>query len=171
MAHPPVVVVDKHDRVIGAEMLDIVWKKGLYHRIVRIMAVDEDGNILLQRRAAHMRLYPNCWDHSAAGHVDDGNSYDEAAEREVAEEIGVTGVALEPVASYPTNGEFEGRILHRFNRLYRVHLKKSTKFHIEEDEVGEVRWFSPAELHDLVHNHPEQCTPDLVQVATEYFGA
>jgi isopentenyldiphosphate isomerase len=50
-------------------------------------------------------------------------------------------------------------------------MPRSTKIVTQEDEVGEARWFTPQELHDLVRNHPDQCTPDLVQVATEYFGA
>jgi len=171
MAHPPVVIVDEHDNVIGAAPLAEAWEKGLCHRIVRIMALDEQGNILLQRRAPHMNLYPDRWDHSAAGHVDEGDEYEDAAKREMQEEIGIAGVPLEEIASYPTNGTYKGRILHRFNKLYKAHVPRNSNIVTQEDEVGEVRWFTPQELHNLVRNHAEQCTPDLVQVAMEYFGA
>src|SRR6185369_12199563 len=97
MAHPPVVVVDEHDREIGAAMLAEVWEKGLYHRIVHVIAEDEQGRVLLQHRAANARLWPNCWDHSAGGHVDEGYTYKQAAKAEVAEELGLHDVALEEI--------------------------------------------------------------------------
>ena len=88
MAYPPVIVVDEHDQEIGLEMLSVVWDKGLYHRVARIMVEDAAGRVLLQRRSRNMKLYPGRWDNSAAGHVDEGMGYDSAARQEVAENWG-----------------------------------------------------------------------------------
>lgn len=60
--YPPVVVVDKNDNEIGTAPLAEVWRKGLYHRIVSVFLVDDDGRMLLQRRAPGVRIYPNAWD-------------------------------------------------------------------------------------------------------------
>ena len=171
MAHPPVVIVDEQDNVVGAEMVDVAWKKGLYHRIVRIMVEDEQGRILLQKRTANMDLYPNCWDHSAAGHVDEGDGYEIAAKRELHEELGLGTAPLEEIATYRTNGEYRGRVLNRFNRLYRARVPADTQFQVEPDEVSEVRWFTLAEIRQLLAEHPEQCTDGLTQVIGEYYSA
>jgi 16S rRNA (adenine1518-N6/adenine1519-N6)-dimethyltransferase len=163
MAYPPVVVVDEHDSVVGKEMLAKVWEKGLYHRIAYVIVEDESGRVLLQRRSANMQLFPNRWDDSAAGHVDDGDTYESAAKREAEEELGLTGVTLEEVITYRTNDEFEGRKLNRFNRVYRARVPSDTQFHAPEDEVSELRWFTLDEVRKLWAEHPEQLTDGLMR--------
>lgn len=171
MAHMPVVVVDENDEVIGAEMLPMVWKHGLYHRIVRIMAEDESGRILLQKRSPNMNTLPGLWDHSAAGHVDEGDDYLDAALRELSEELGVSGVELEEIDSYRTNINYIGRILNRFNKLYRVRIPADTKFTLQPEEVAEVKWFTPAEVRKLLADSPDLCTDGLTYAMSKHYGA
>jgi len=171
MAYPPVVIVDEHDSVIGAEMLAKVWKEGLYHRIVYITVVDEHDRILLQCRSANMELFPNCWDDSAAGHVDEGDTYETAAVREVEEELGLSNIKLEEIATYRTNEEYKGRKLNRFNRLYRARVPASTRFQAPEDEVSELRWFTFDEIRQLAAEHPERITVGLMQNLEYYYPA
>lgn len=169
MVHKPVVIVDDDDNVVGAAELEKVWREGLKHRIVRTMVEDEDGRVLLQKRSRHMELYPDCWDHSAAGHVDDGDTYEQAAQRELQEELGISGFPLKEIASYPTNGEFKGRKLNRFNKLYVAVVPKDQHFAFDEHEVGEVRWFTKAEIRTLMQEHPEQVTDGLVQIFGKHY--
>lgn len=63
--YPPVVVVDENDNEIGSAPLAEVWKKGLYHRIVSVFVQDDKGRMLLQKRGADAKIYPNCWDQAA----------------------------------------------------------------------------------------------------------
>lgn len=169
--HPPVVVVDEVDKVVGAAPLKEVWREGYYHRIVRIMVEDDRGRVLLQKRSANMDLYPNCWDHSAAGHVDEGETYEQAAARELQEELGIELAAsqLAEVAHYQTTGEFKGRILRRFNKLYRVNVPVEQHFRVEKYEVAEVGWFTITEAKKLAAQHPDQATEGLAFVLGEYY--
>lgn len=169
MTHPPVVIVDEHDTVIGSDNLANVWKKGLYHRIVHIMVEDKQGRILLQKRASAMELYPDCWDHSASGHVDEGETYDQAAARELNEEVGLEGLPLKAIASYQTEDTYQGRILNRFNRVYRVRLPKDILIHLELKEVSETRWFTLDDARRLIKDHPEQVTDGLLRVIKDYY--
>jgi 16S rRNA (adenine1518-N6/adenine1519-N6)-dimethyltransferase len=169
MAYPPVAIVDEQDKVIGAEMLAVAWEKGLYHRIVCIMVEDEQGRILLQKRATTMVLHPNYWDNSAAGHVDEGDSYEQAAQQELQEELGIENAALQEIATYRTNEAYEGRILNRFNRLYRARIAADRPIRVETEEVSEARWFTLAEIKQLIHEHPGQVTEGLQQVIREHY--
>ena len=165
----PILVVDEHDRPVRVAKSEEVWEKGLLHRIVRVMAEDKQGRILLQKRSAHVDLFPNTWDHSAAGHVDENETYEQAAQRETEEEIGIKDVVLEEVASWPTYDVVNGRILNRFNRLYRARIDDDQSLALQEAEVSEVKWFTLAEIDKLIKNDPDQLTPGLIQVIQDYY--
>jgi isopentenyldiphosphate isomerase len=169
VAYPPVVIVDEKDEVVGAEMLPVAWERGLYHRIVAVMVEDEAGRILLQHRSPNMVLYPDMWDNSAAGHVDEGFTYETAALQELEEELGISGFKLEEIATYRSNERYGGRILNRFNRVYRVRVPADTAFRVEPEEVSEVRWFTPAELRALIAEHPQKVAEGLAQIMGQYY--
>jgi isopentenyldiphosphate isomerase len=169
MAYLPVQVVDEDDKVIGSAPLEDVWRTGQIHRIVRIMVEDEAGRILLQKRSAHVGLFPLCWDHSAAGHVDEGDTYETAVKRELQEELGIAGVPLKEIAHYRTDHTVDGHRLNRFNKLYKTVVKADQSLHIDEHEVAEARWFTLNDIEKLIHDHPNQVTEGLVQAMKDYY--
>lgn len=169
MTYPPVIIVDKDDQAIGLEMLAEVWKKGLRHRIVRIMAEDTEGRILLQRRSPNMTIFPGCWDNSAAGHVDEGMSYLKAAVQEVSEELGIADPGLVEVGKYYAESRTGERQMNNFSMVYRLALTDAVIL-FEPDEVSEVRWVTKRELLALVREHPEQCTHGLCQVVERFYN-
>lgn len=83
-----VIVVDENDQVVGTMDKAEAHRTGVLHRIAVVYVENPAGQILVQVRS-NGRL-----DHSAAGHVDVGESYLEAAQRELHEELGVSGVEL-----------------------------------------------------------------------------
>jgi 16S rRNA (adenine1518-N6/adenine1519-N6)-dimethyltransferase len=82
-------VVDAQDQVIGSERRDTVHVNNLRHRAVHVWIFNERGELFLQKRSPWKQIHPDLWCSSAAGHVDSGESYEEAAHRELGEEIGV----------------------------------------------------------------------------------
>jgi uridine kinase len=58
--------------------------------------------ILLGKRAAHRRSYPNCWD-VIGGKIEDGEAVDVALARELGEELGITPVDYASVGSIEDN--------------------------------------------------------------------
>jgi isopentenyldiphosphate isomerase len=80
--HPAeyIIEVDDQDNVIGPIDRKIARRDGIRHRIVRIILINPDGQILLQQRAASRIDNPLKWDWSAAGHVGDGESYFDAGD-------------------------------------------------------------------------------------------
>lgn len=66
-----------------------VHKHGWFHQTVHVWFYTGDGKILLQKRAAVKKVFPNHWDVSVAGHIGAGEKTIAAAIRETAEEIGI----------------------------------------------------------------------------------
>ena len=88
-------VVDECDRVLRAEPRDLVHVNNLLHRAVHMLIFNSQGDLLLQKRSIWKDRNPGRWDASAAGHVDSGETYSEAARREIGEELGIEPPSLE----------------------------------------------------------------------------
>lgn len=170
--YPPVVVVDENDTEIGAAMLAEAWEKGLYHRIVSVFVLDDQGRMLLQLRSSQVGIYPNCWDQAAGGHVDEGYSYDRAATMELAEELGLLDVHLETLGTFRSNEKFEdGRILNRFERVYVARVSHDVVLKPAPEEVSKLQWFTPSELKAQLSRHHAKFTPGLLHGLRTYFPA
>lgn len=63
---------------------------GLYHTVVHICIFNTKGEMLIQQRQPFKEGWSNLWDISVGGSVVAGESSQTGAERELAEELGVT---------------------------------------------------------------------------------
>jgi len=169
MSDIPILIVDAHDNPIGSAPKQQAWAEGLIHRIVRVMLEDEHGNILLQHRDPSKELYPDRWDNSTAGHVDEGEDYDTAASRELAEEVGISGLPLTAIGSYYNETEWHGRKMYNFVKVYTTRISSATPMKLEAGKVDEVRWFTKEDAKRLAAEHPDHCTDGLVHVLTKFY--
>ena len=99
----PIPKINEQDEVIGETTIEEAVVNGWPRRVSRVFVFDESGNILLQKRSQTMLSYPGLWDQSAAGHVDIGEAYKDAAKRELYEELGLE-LNLVEVATSHRNG-------------------------------------------------------------------
>jgi 16S rRNA (adenine1518-N6/adenine1519-N6)-dimethyltransferase len=164
----PIQTVDEHDRPVGTATKQEAWEKGLAHRIVRIMLHDKQGRVLLQHRSPTKDIFPDCWDNSAAGHVDAGEDYLAAAIREVEEELGLTGVELTEIGYYRTDETWKGHRFNRFTRCYRGKIDQTPQ-KLEAGKVDDVRWFTVDDVRRLIKNHPDKVSDGLLQVFARYY--
>ncbi|MFE5857216.1 NUDIX hydrolase [Streptomyces sp. NPDC056500] len=81
--------VDEYDRVLGIVERDEAVRMNRLHRIAATICRDQAGRILVLRRAETLSRFPGHYDGMVGGAVDVGESYEEAAVRELAEELGV----------------------------------------------------------------------------------
>ncbi|MFB4394105.1 MULTISPECIES: NUDIX hydrolase [unclassified Pseudomonas] len=86
--------VDEHDNVLGELPRAELRERGLIGRCTFILLFNGAGQLCVHRRTLSKALYPGYWDVAAGGMVGAGESYDHSAARELAEELGVSGVAL-----------------------------------------------------------------------------
>lgn len=145
--------VDENDTPIGGVSRKDAKHNGNRYRIIRIIIEDEFGNTLIQKRTPNKDTYPNCWDNSAAGHVDVGESYIDTARREMAEEIGIRdeNLELEKVDYFYSEATTpNGLHLNRFTTVYKAKLPHATQFTPQPEEVSEIKWASIDEVRSLV---------------------
>lgn len=90
-----VLIVDRDDNVIDRVARHVMRSRRLLHRVTYIFVYHSDGRLLVQKRTRTKDLYPGYYDLAAGGVVCAGESYDESAQREAREELGIDGRPLE----------------------------------------------------------------------------
>ncbi len=143
-------VVDDANVVIGQQPRGVVHRDRLKHRAVHVFLFHRNGDLFLQRRSRLKDVAPGRWDSSAAGHLDVGESYADAARRELQEELGIDAPTERIAAMGPEecNG-FE------FVELHRAALPAGVKPHWPASEV-EFGQFFPVETIDAWISHRPQ---------------
>ncbi len=168
MGNLPIQIVDEQDNPVGAATKQEAWSQGLIHRIVRIMLEDENGLILLQKRATAKDLYPGCWDNSVSGHVEKDEAYEVAAARELQEELGIE-TPLTEVGKYYVDFKLGERRLRRFTTFYTGKITHKSVLKLRAEEVAGTQWFTVGEVKALVEREPQNIADGLKQVIERYY--
>jgi len=153
-------VLDKNGNATGiSKSILEAHKDGLWHQASHIWVFNSKGEIILQKRAKKKVSYPDLWDISAAGHISEGEHPDEAAIRELHEEIGirvnsgklkkieVRKVSINIPEENYYNNEFDHIYLYRFDR-------DILKLKLQESEVSHIK-FMPIDEFKLEVQDPE----------------
>ena len=127
------------------ESRDICHEKGLWHKAVAMFMINSNDEVLLQKRSANKKLWPNMWDITAGGHVLAGEFGFEAIIREIKEELGAKidkNDILFIGSAISTN--IKNDIINRhFNEYYIINKDIDiSNLTLQEDEVSEIKWFS-----------------------------
>ncbi|MFJ4692898.1 NUDIX hydrolase [Streptomyces sp. NPDC088766] len=81
--------VDEQDRVIGVVDRGEAVARQWLHRVATTVCRDAHGRFLVHRRPETVSRFPGCHNWLIGGAVEPGESYERAAARELAEELGV----------------------------------------------------------------------------------
>ncbi len=151
-------VVDEEDRVIRQAPRRLVHANGWFHRAVHVLVFNSRGEVFLQRRSRYKDMHPGLWDSSCSGHLDAGEDYDEAANREFQEELGVAAPAVHRLrrlqACKETGQEF----------VWVYKARHDGPFHLNPNEIEEGRWLLPTQLDGEIAAMPESFSPCFVFV-------
>ena len=158
-------VVDAEDRVIGQATRGEVHRRGLRHRSVHVFLFNSHGELFLQKRAATKDTFPGCYDSSASGHLNAGESYDACAVRELEEELGVTPAdapVLTPLFKLPACIETGGE----HAMFYTCQTDATPRPNPRELESG--KFFTLAEVIAMVQDDPGRFAPGFVRILGKF---
>jgi 16S rRNA (adenine1518-N6/adenine1519-N6)-dimethyltransferase len=146
-------LVDENDVVIGAMPRDEVHARNERHRAIHVQIFNAVGEVFLQKRSIWKDRSPAKWDSSTAGHVDAGETYEQAARRELMEEIAVEVGELTPVCKLGCGPETGWEFL----QIYRAAHEGPFRFAPLEVEGG---CFLPVErVRDWLARRPQDFAP------------
>ena len=149
-------VVNEDDEVIGRQPRSLVHAKGLRHRAAHVLVFNSNGKVFLQLRSMSKDNNPGVWDSSCSGHVDAGETYTEAAVRELMEEIGLTVKSpLEPLFKINACEETD----QEFVWVYRT--QSEGPFALNTDEIDEGRWLTQDDVTTALLETPEKYSPSF----------
>ena len=156
-----VQIVDRANRELEALPRRIMRQQGLIHRAAYILVFNEKKELFLQKRTATKDLYPSCWDVAAGGVVLAGESYEESAERELAEELGISGVSCNPLFDQYFEEE-DNRV---WGRIFScIH---NGPFSLQEEEVAYGVFMDVPAIFELSRKEP--FTPDGIDILRKVF--
>jgi isopentenyl-diphosphate delta-isomerase len=122
---------------------------------------DDDGLLLVTRRALGKRTWPGVWTNSFCGHPAPGERMEEAVARRALDELGITVSALElavPDFRYiatDASGVVENEICPVYTATTQDEVLP------DPDEVVEYRWVDPVRLTEAVTAAPWAFSPWL----------
>lgn len=120
------------------------------------------GRVLLGLRASHRRNRPSCWD-TIGGHVEPGETADQALIRELQEEIGITPTTFAHFTTIETT-ESDG-VSPALWHLFSVTGWDGGDPAIANDEHSEIRWFAFADARALSPLASEAYRPVFARLA------
>lgn len=136
-------------------------KEGLWHKAVVAFIINSNEEVLLQKRSANKKLWPNTWDVTAGGHVLKGELGFQAAIRETKEELGVELNKNEMIflGSSISSNKKGDIINNHFNEYYIVNKDiDETKLKLQKEEVSEVKWISKEKIIEKIKNNYDGIT-------------
>lgn len=151
-------VVDENDFPLGTAPKEEKFARGFISRNVAVILADPSGRLIITRRAATKKSYPNRYDASAVGNVSAGESYETAARRELLEELGL-GCKL----------TFLGKKFNEFKSEHRLRYFTGIFFGVWDGNVGlrgdessDLKKVPVAEVSELIDKDPSRFTPGFV---------
>lgn len=142
--------VDEKDQPLGRHPRWEIHERKLLHRAVHIFVKNKRNEIFLQHRSLLKDSHPGKWDSSASGHVDPGETYIEAAEREIWEELWIRPKGeLQRVARLAADESTDLE----FIEVFLAHAKGRIRVHGREVDSG--RWFSPEFIATWIGQRPD----------------
>lgn len=159
-------LVNEDDEVVGKKLRSEVYKEHLSNfRVINAFVVNQKGELWIPRRTADKRIFPLCLDMSVGGHVESGETYDEAFRRETYEELKIDVDSVE----HKLLGHLspQGNNVSAFMNVYEIKLNKAPDYN--RNDFIEYFWFTPQEFFQKL-KQGEKTKGDLPILIDIFYG-
>lgn len=158
-------LVDENDTVIGSKPRSRIYAEGLNNfRVVNAFVVNSEGKIWIPRRAADKRLFPMGLDMSMGGHVESGESYEDAFKRELEEELNLNAETTPYSLLGHLNPNKDG--VSAFMNVYEIRSDKVSDYN--KKDFIEYYWLTPQELLDKLAKG-DKSKDDLPKLVKKFY--
>ena len=138
-------IVDEEGTVIGqATRGECHSGTKLLHPVVHLHVFDTQGRIYLQKRPEWKDIQPGKWDTAVGGHIDYGETREEALHREVREELGITDFTPIFMGKYVFESQREKELVYVHRTIYNGAIQPS------QDELDGGRFWSMEEIREAI---------------------
>lgn len=140
-------IVDKDGNIIGeATREEAHTNPELIHRVVHCWIFNQEGQVLMQKRAETKELFPGFWDMSCGGHFSKGEDDTQTLKRELEEELGITEYKSGLVTKMIIAQEKQTELIYLY---YAFVNKPASYFKLQEGEVAEIQWMDLKDVFNL----------------------
>lgn len=142
-------IVDANDLVIGQQWRSVLYREGACNfRVVNAFVRNCHGKLWIPRRTAGKKLFPLCLDMSMGGHVAAGESYEQAFERELKEELDFDARQMQPKILGRLTPHEHG--VSAFMTVYEICTDQTPLYN--QTDFCAFYWLTPSELMDRLGN-------------------
>src|SRR3990167_993054 len=163
-------IVNSKDEVINSLPREEVYKKGnCFIRGVWLFIQNSKGELWIPRRVKTKKLCPNALDGSVVGHVDAGESYENAMVREIEEEVNIK-IAPEDLVCLGEMGPYQlAKMSNDIRAFIKVYILKSDETpNYNKYDFYESYWLTPEQLLEKIEKGDEH-KPSLPFVIKHLF--
>lgn len=153
-----VALFDAEGRVVGSAPRSVMRARNLRHAASSVVVRDSRGRVYVHRRTRTKDVYPGLLDFAAGGVVLAGETPEACAAREVEEELGISGVPLEPAGT----ADYADRHTRYRAHRYTVVWDGPVRWQPEEVDWGD--WLTVEELVGLLARAGSDVVPDSAEV-------
>jgi isopentenyldiphosphate isomerase len=162
MSKELVLEVDLDDKPIILRPREDFYKYNIIFRASSLILLNDEGNILLQKRSKSKKWFPGLYDFSVSGVVNGSESYEECMIREIKEEIGINlkfNFLFKLTPSEKNDRSFHAVFIACTNQ----------KLYPDINEIELIKWISKEKLQkDIIKNY-KKFTPQLIFCLNKYF--
>ncbi|MBK7761846.1 MAG: isopentenyl-diphosphate Delta-isomerase [Bacteroidetes bacterium] len=156
MLEEEVILVNEFDEVQGYIPKLEAHQKGLLHRAFSVFVFNDNGELLLQKRADDKYHSPGLWSNTCCSHPRKDEITHHAALRRLQEEMGIQ-TSLQFLYSFIYNEPLgNGLFEHEFDHVFVG--RSSIEPIVNSEEVSSWKYISIPRLVEDVKQHPEQYT-------------
>lgn len=156
-------IVDEMGNILGAITRGHAHDGSkILHPVVHLHVFNSKGKLYLQHRPDWKDIQPGKWDTACGGHVDLGESVEQALRREVSEELGITDFEPISMGHYVFESKREKELVYVHRCLYDGEISPS------QEELDGGRFWSPQEIKDAMGK--DILTPNFENEYRKYFG-
>ncbi|MBR1484963.1 MAG: NUDIX domain-containing protein [Prevotella sp.] len=116
----------------------------LLHPVVHLHVFNSKGEIYLQKRPEWKDIQPGKWDTAVGGHMDYGETPEEALQREVREELGITDFTPTFVCKYVFDSNRERELVYVNRTVYDGQISPSA------EELDDGRFWTMQEISEAM---------------------